>query len=131
MLLDTLKLQYKNSFIEPRLSGRQVPEDFLKILVEKVNASTTLDEFLNAIDEVSNKQHKSNTLRHVITRIIAWENEPPFSESIKKVEKRLENITRLKKECVDLMADSAASELEKLEVKLIKALEEKNLQNVL
>ena len=79
MFLDILKEKYKNTFIEPRLSGKYLPEDFLNNFIQKVDDSSTLDEFLQVINEIFGHQNK-NLERHIIARIIAWENEPPFIE---------------------------------------------------
>lgn len=89
MTLETLKEDYKKTFSEPRLSGKYLPEDFQKILFDKIDAASTLDEFVSAVDSISgNNFHnpEGNTERHILLRILAWENEPPIKPKFKTIE---------------------------------------------
>lgn len=73
MFLDTLKEAYKKTFTEPRLSGKYLPEAFQEDFFAKIDAATTLDELCKHI------QHPT-PLRHIVLRIIEWENQPPLTE---------------------------------------------------
>lgn len=80
MFLDELKEAYKKTFTEPRLSGKLLPKDFQDEMFSKIDASTTLDEFCNAINQDE---------RHILMRILEWESLPPFVEEEPEEEKEI------------------------------------------
>ena len=82
MILDILKAKYLLTFSEPRLSGRYLPEHLWIKLQDEVNKSTTLDELVQAVGCITDDPegfYRGNVERFIIARIIAWEQEPPFT----------------------------------------------------
>lgn len=76
-MLEQLKEKYKKTIIEPRLSGRMMPEYLLEELIEKIDAVKTFDEFETVVEENFGVK-KDRVWKHIVGRISAWENEPPF-----------------------------------------------------
>ena len=76
--LNLLKEQYKNTLIEPRLSGKFLREDLLKSMIDKIDAATTLEDFILAIPNAEQYTSQGDACKHIFARILAWENEPPF-----------------------------------------------------
>ncbi len=81
MTLESLKEDYKKTFSEPRLSGKFLPENLQKEFFKKIDVSTTLDEFIEAIGSIN----KDVDERHIIQRILAWNNETPVDENGNKL----------------------------------------------
>lgn len=77
MLLETLKNSYKNTLIEPRLSGKFLSEKTLKEMTAKIDLATNLDEFIKSLPGTGERTSE-NACKHILERIIAWENEPPL-----------------------------------------------------
>jgi len=80
MTLETLKEDYKKTFTEPRLSGKYLPEDYQKEFFDKIDAAVTLDEFVNVLNSRDGVTSQ-NTERHILLRILTWENEPPIENN--------------------------------------------------
>ena len=80
MLLETLKESYIQTLIEPRLSGKMISEETLNEYIKKIGSSSTFDEFLSSIPMALNAD-KHTICGHVVSRIMAWEEEKPFLDN--------------------------------------------------
>lgn len=91
MILQTLKNNYLKTFTEPRLSGKMLPEEILKEFSKNLDAAETLDGFIDAIsllnttkeklaqeDADYTKERRREMSYHILSRIMAWNNEPPI-----------------------------------------------------
>ena len=128
MLLETLKEKFKQTIIEPRLSGKQIPDELLRKFTAKIDLITTLDGFIDLLK--TDFGIRTNAERHLLSRIIAWENEPPFKrglerelqleEELKELRVKLEKVTQMKRDCVVLQTYEAAAELRDLQKRTMK-----------
>ena len=78
MTLESLKEDYKKTFTEPRLSGKFLSDNFQKELFQKIDSASNLDEFVSVVDSINGNVPMKNPERHILLRILNWNEEPPL-----------------------------------------------------